>query len=171
MKNIEQLREIHFQVRFADANWQDYVNWAIERLRNDDEGDDLDIVMLASATFPDEVPSLVLQIVERYLGEGALSDVLAAGKFIVKLHQAYKDGGETTFSLEPKLWRLYYDLGRTDWLMMLARNCEYATDVPDFQTPFDDEFDYISDLWRNSESVIEFTQKYDSSISRSHDVH
>jgi hypothetical protein len=171
MKNIEQLREIHFKVKAGEARWQDYVDWAIDRLRNDDEGDDLDIVILAAATLPDEVPPLVLQIAERYLGDDALNDELAAGKRIVKLHRAYKNGNETAVSLEPKLWRLYYDLAQPDWLMMLARNCEYATDVPDFQGPFDAEFDYIARLWHGSSSLIDFKSQYDSSISRSHDVH
>ncbi|AXE28624.1 hypothetical protein DK842_01050 [Chromobacterium phragmitis] len=170
MKNIEQLREIYFKAQVGEAHWQDYINWAIDRLRCDDEGDDLDIVMLAAATLPDEVQLLVVQIAERYLGDDALNDELVAGKWIVELHRAYKSGKETAISIEPKLWRRYYDLAMPDWLMMLARNCEYATDVPDFQGPFDEEFDYIAGLWDGSRSLLDFMSQYDSAISRSHDV-
>lgn len=170
MQNIEQLQQLHFKVRAGDADWRDCVDWAIERLRKDEEGDDLDVVMLAAATLPDEVPPLVQLIAERYLGQGALNEQLGAGKRVVALHRALKDGQETAVSLEPKLWRLYYDLARPDWLMMLARNCEYATDVPDFQKPFEAEFDYIAGLWLQAKTKAEFDALYDASISRSHDV-
>lgn len=170
MKNIEQLQRLHFQIRTGDASWKDCIDWAIERLQNDEEGDDLDVVMLAAATRKHEVVPLVIRIVERYIAPGALGDELAAGKFIVDLHAAYKEGKESATSLEPKLWRLYYDLGQPGWLVMLARNCEYATDVESFQQPFEQEFDYIAELWSTARSLNEFLAKYDQSISRSHDA-
>lgn len=169
MNAIEELRTLHFRLRTGLASWQDCVDWATERLRDDDEGDDLDVVMLAGAR-ADEVPPLVTQILERYLGASALSDHVAAGKLIVGLYDAYKSGNETASSLDPRIWRLYYDLDHPSWLVMLARNCEYATDIPDFQKPFEEEFEYIASLWRNAGTQNEFEAAYDSRISRSHDL-
>ncbi|MBX3628075.1 MAG: hypothetical protein KF892_23905 [Rhizobacter sp.] len=170
MNAVEQLQALHFRMRTGDASWTDCIDWAIERLRRDEEGDDLDVVMLAAATRADEVDPLVLQIVERYIAPGALSDELAAGKLIVDLYHAYKEGKENVVSLEPKLWRLFYDLGQPSWLVMLARNCEYATDTEPFQRPFDQEFEYITRLWRTSKSKEEFLSKYDRKVSDSHDA-
>jgi hypothetical protein len=103
-------------------------------LLHDEEGDDLDVVMLAAATREYEANPLVVQIVERHIAPGALGDELAAGKLIVDMHQAYIDGKQNAISLDPKLWRLYYDLGQPSWLIMLARNCEYATGMASFRS-------------------------------------
>ena len=170
MKAVEQLQGIYFRIRTGDANWKDCVSWAIERLRNDEEGDDLDVVMLAAATREEEATPLVVQIVARYIAPGALSDELAAGKLIVDLYQAYEEDAQSAVSLEPKFWRLFYDLGRPSWLFMLARNCEYSTDMETFRGPFDDEFRYIASLWRTSGSLEEFMSQYDPEVSASHDA-
>lgn len=169
MNAVAELRALHFRVQAGLVNWQDYVDWATERLANDEEGDDLDVVLLFGAR-KHEVEPLVVQIVERYLGPTALSSHVAAGQFIVYLHDAFLSGSETALSLEPKLWQLFYDFGQPGWLAMLARNCEYATDIPDFEKPFEDEFRYIADIWRNSENESEFQAVYDARISRSHDL-
>jgi hypothetical protein len=169
MNAIEELRTLHFRTRTGLASWQDCVDWATERLRHDDEGDDLDVVTLAGAR-KDEVPPLVTLILERYLGADALSNQIAAGISIVDLHDAYIAGKESAVSLEPKIWRLYYDLDQPSWLAMLARNCEYATDIPDFHAPFEEEFEYIANLWRNAHTESQFEATYDSRISQSHDL-
>jgi len=83
---------------------------------------------------------------------------------------SYRDGREDEASLEPKLWRLFYDLERPPWLKMLARNCEYATDMPPFQRPFEQEFEYIAGLWAKAQSREEFFSLYDRNVSASHDA-
>jgi len=170
MKNISQLQEFYFQCRAGEARWQDCIDWAIARLRGDEEGDDLDIVMLAAATQRDETEALTKVVVERYLDPSALSDEVAAGKRVVVLRAAFVAGIETAITLDPKIWRLYYDFGQPSWLFMLARNCEYATDMPDFEKPFEDEFAYISSLWSQATSKSDFLLSYDPSVSKSHDA-
>jgi len=170
MKNIEQLQRLHFLLRMGSANWNGCIDWAIERLQKDEEQDDLDIVMLAAATREDEVHPLVSSIIERYIGVEDLNDEIAAGKYIVELHAAYKANAETAITLEPKLWKLFNSLGYPTWLGMLARNCEYATDIDAFEKPFEDEFQYIARLWANSRSLSEFVAVYDPKISSSHDA-
>ena len=99
----EQLHSLYQRLKFGSAEWQDCVSWAIERLQQDEEGEDLDIVLLAAATSGDEVPALFQQIADRHLAPEALTDDLAAGKHLVRLHQAYRDGQETVATLEPQL--------------------------------------------------------------------
>jgi hypothetical protein len=53
---------------------------------------------------------------------------------------------------------------------MLARNCEYATDVSAFKEPFEREFEYIASLWASAASQAEFDAKYSREISNQHDA-
>ena len=52
---------------------------------------------------------------------------------------------------------------------MLARNCEYATDLPASIEPFVSEFDYIAGLWGSASTPAEFLAKYSRAVSDSHD--
>lgn len=93
-----------------------------------------------------------------------------AGKYIVELHEAYSWGQETIKSLDWKFDRLRYALGYPDWLVMLSRNCEYATDIPAFEGPFKMEFAYIAKLWAEVSSRTEFEAKYSRAVSNQHDL-
>lgn len=172
-KVMEQLTELDiavFQLRMGFAPAERCVDWAVERLRLDQEGDDLDVVLLASARGIDEVLPLAEAIIERYRGAQRLSDQFLAGKYIVALRAAYLAGRESVSSLDAILTRLYRALDYPDWLVMLSRNCEYATDVPDFEQPFEREFDYVAGLWSEAGSAAEFEQRYSRETSSRHDV-
>lgn len=170
MEHIAELEEEYFQLRFFYSKGESCIDWAVERLRHDQEGDDLDVILLASARGRDEVFPLVEMIVDRYRGDKRLDDQSLAGKYIVKLHQIYLQGRESIHSLDEKFTRLYSKLGYPDWLVMLSRNCEYATDVTAFEQPFKDEFKYISSLWDESKDLAEFEAKYSRKVSNQHDV-
>ena len=73
-------------------------------------------------------------------------------------------------SLDVILTRLYPALAYPDWLVMLSRNCEYATDVPEFVQSFEREFAYPAGLWAGADSVAEFEQRYSRATSNGHDV-
>ncbi|WP_429236251.1 hypothetical protein [Janthinobacterium lividum] len=170
---MEQLTELEiavFQLHMGYAPADRCVDWAVERLRLDQEGDDLEVVLLASARGPDEVLALADVIIERYRGAQRLSDQFLAGKYIVELRAAYLAGRESVTSLDAILTRLYPALAYPDWLVMLSRNCEYATDVADFELPFEREFDYVAGLWSEAGSAAEFEQRYSRQTSNGHDV-
>lgn len=150
-----------FRLRHGDGQAERCVDWAVERLRLDQEGDDLEIVLLASARGVDEVLPLAEVIIERYCGHARLAEQFLAGKYIVALRAAYLAGRESVSSLDTILTRLYPALAYPDWLVMLSRNCEYATDVPDFEQPFELEFDYIASLWADAGDVGAFERLYD----------
>ena len=164
MKIMQQLTELElavFQLQMGFSPVDRCVDWAVERLRLDQEGDDLDIVLLASARGVDEVLPLADVIIERYRGAQRLDQQFLAGKYIVELRAAYLAGRESVSSLDAILTRLYPALAYPDWLVMLSRNCEYALDVPDFQQPFELEFDYIASLWAEAGDVGAFERRYD----------
>ena len=173
LKVMEQLTELEiavFQLRLGFGHADRCVDWAVERLRRDEEGDDLDVVLLASARGCDEVLSLAEVIIARYRGARRLPDQFLAGKYIVELRAAYLAGRQSVSSLDAILTRLYRALDYPDWLVMLSRNCEYATDVADFAQPFEDEFRYIASLWAPAGSLAAFEREYRRATSNRHDV-
>ncbi|KAB8064451.1 hypothetical protein [Janthinobacterium violaceinigrum] len=170
---MEQLTELDiavFQLRMGFGDADRCVDWAVERLRRDEEGDDLEVVLLASARGRDEVLPLAEVIIERYRGEQRLADQFLAGKYIVELRAAYLAGRESVSSLDAIFTRLYPALDYPDWLVMLSRNCEYAADVPDFEQPFEDEFRYIASLWAQADSLAAFERAYSRETSNQHDA-
>ncbi|HET7832031.1 MAG TPA: hypothetical protein VFK88_03610 [Gallionella sp.] len=170
MEAISELCNHYFFVKVGAENIQPCIDWAMVRLQLDQEGDDLDITMLAASTTEEDAFPLVEKIIERYIGFDSLDDQLAAGKFIVKLFSAYQDGLETIESLDARLMKLYNRLGYPDWLTMLSRNCEYATDIDVFREPFEHEFAYIAELWNSSATRKEFEAKYSREMSNQHDA-
>ena len=170
MNDISQLQKYYFFFKLGTESHKKCIDWAIEKLQSGQEVDDLDIVLLAGAISRDEVIALVEKILERYVGSASFDGQFVTGKYIVSLFESYKAGTETISSLDEKLTKLYYSLGYPDWLTMLSRNCEYATDVPDFLKPFEDEFEYVANLWSSSESSIEFKSRYSRDISNRHDI-
>ena len=114
MEAIDQLECEYFRLRFNYEAGDACVDWAVERLRLDQEGDDLEVVLLAGARGRDEVMSLVEVIIERYCGNNRLDDAFAAGKYISDLRTAYLQGKETIESLDAKFTSLYSGLGYPD---------------------------------------------------------
>ncbi len=170
MEAIDQLERVFFLLQFGAGDFKVSVDWAIERLLLDQEGDDLDIVLLAGATDSEEAVSLVRGIVERYGGPHVLDDQFAGGKYVASLHDAYLQGRECIKSLDVKFDKLNCNLDYPDWLTMLSRNCEYATDLSAFVEPFEQEFSYVAGLWSSSQSRSEFEAAYDRQVSNRHDV-
>ncbi|PHV50649.1 hypothetical protein CSQ91_05635 [Janthinobacterium sp. BJB301] len=170
MKQLAALEIAVFQLRMGFGHADCCVDWAVERLRRDEEGDDLEVVLLASARGIDEVLPLAEAIIERYRGTQRLSEQFLAGKYIVELRAAYLAGRESVSSLDAIFTRLYPALDYPDWLVMLSRNCEYATDVADFELPFEEEFHYIASLWSQAESLAALEREYSRETSNRHDA-
>ena len=170
MDFIAQLAQQYFLLKMGLGHHQASVDWALERLRLNQEGDDLDIVLLAAATTREEAMPWIESILQTHLGISTIDDRFAAGKYIASLHTAYLDGQEIVESLDEKFTRLFHKLEYPGWLVMLSRNCEYATDVPAFREPFEQEFEYVAGLWAGATSSTDFESKYSRIVSNSHDV-
>ena len=169
MKNIEQLQHLHFLHKVGLGNYSDCIGWAVERLQLNQEEEDLDVVLLAAATEGDEVLPLVEKIIRKHT-DIPLDEQLVAGKYVAFLYQVYKTGDESVTSLDDKFTKLYNALGYPDWLVMLSRNCEYATDIPTFLGPFEEELKYIAELWASSETRKDFETRYSRDASNQHDI-
>jgi hypothetical protein len=173
MEAITGLEQEHFLLRFvwsAGDRSERCVDWAVARLANDEEGDDLEIVLLASARGRDEVLPLVSTILERYVPASLENDEMIAGRYVTSLRRAYLNGEETVHSLHMKFSSMYPALGYPEWLAMLSRNCEYATDVPAFLEPFECELTYVASLWEGVKNLNEFKASYSRERSNQHDA-
>jgi hypothetical protein len=170
MNNIDQLHSALLDHKFGLGDLNSCVDWAVDRLAQDEEGDDKEIALLAGSTDADEIEELSQKIINRYLEPEARNEELWVGKLLVRLYARYQSGGISICELEPVIYRLFRYLNYPNWLVMLSRNCEYATDVDNFVKPFEDEFKYISTLWSSSSSLGEFTSKYDRRVSNTHDI-
>lgn len=170
MKDLDKLQHSYMMHKLGVGDLSDAIDWAMDRLRLDEEGDDLEVVLLAGATDADEASPYVEIIVRRYCDQSMLDDHLAAGKYVVILHNKYVAGTESVDSLDATFDKLSYRLGHPDWLTMLSRNCEYATDIFAFRQPFEQEFQYIAELWTRASSREEFDNIYSRETSNQHDV-
>lgn len=170
MESIEELEHQYFLLKVECGEIKTCVDWAVERLQLDQEGEDQDIVLLASASKGEEILSLVEAIVARYCGEERCNDQFIAGKYISYLYASHRKGTESIATIDVKLSRLYFRLDYPDWLTMLRRNCEYSTDVSEFVKPFEEEFEYIARLWESAHNLADFELRYDRNISNQHDL-
>lgn len=168
MRQIDELQDLYVQIKFGFADWKECVAWAVDRLVHGEEGEDSDVTLLASSIDEDEINELVKKIIQRYLTGEEVDEEYWAGKYVVKLYKQFHEKEIDIFELDSILLKLYNNLDYPDWLVMLSRNCEYATDIPDFVKPFNDEFDYIVELWRSCNSMTEFNNRYDRTISNTH---
>ena len=170
MESIAQLAQHYILLKMGVGDFQPCIDWALERLRLDQEGNDLNVVLLAAATTRDEAVPLIEAVLETHIGISSIDEEFAAGKYIAVLREAYLSGQETIDSLDHKLTNIYIRLQYPNWLTMLARNCEYATDIPAFEEPFKLEFEHVADLWAQATSRTDFQSKYSREISNSHDA-
>jgi hypothetical protein len=170
MNAIASLEQEYLRLKFGFGNGEACVEWATERLQCDEENGDLEVVLLSAAKGRAEVLPLVEAIVDRYCGAIRTDEEYCSGRYIAALRDDYLNGRETVSTLDEIFTSLYSKLNYPNWLGMLMRNCEYATDIPIFQKPFEDEFEYIASLWNAAASKEAFYNKYDYSISLRHDA-
>lgn len=170
MNKIHELHDIYVRAKFGLSKWDESKAWALDRLMNNDEGEDNELVLLASSNSEEEMKELTESILLTYMSEGQRNDEYWAGKYILELYTRFTSGEIDIYELDNILLKLYSKLDYPNWLVMLSINCEYATDVPDFEKPFRDELEYIVGLWRGCNSLDEFNKVYDRNVSNKHDV-
>jgi hypothetical protein len=169
MKKIKNLYKAFVLYTYKLEKIETCINWAVERLENDEEEGDNNIILLAGETDPTEASNLTKRILEKYLPTATNNEVMC-GKYIIELYRKYHEGEIDIHELDSIILKLYNGLNYPDWLVMLSRNCEYATDIDAFQKPFEDEFKYIVGLWEETDSIKEFYDKYDRAVSNSHNL-
>lgn len=170
MNAIAELERAYIHCRFGLSDASSCIQWGVARLQANEEESDLDVVLLAGVKDGSEALPLAERILQRYLGPRALDEQRVCGKYVSELHRRYEAGKITISEIDTVLSELYPKLSHPSWLVMLCRNCEYATDVEGFVKHFEDEFHYIAHLWDDASSTEEFLSRYDRNVSNSHDI-
>ena len=170
MEAITQLERSYFLVKSGGGDYHECIEWALDRLRRDEEGDDTDIVLLAASADRYEVLTFAEHVIERYSGFQALDEQLAAGKYLVALRHDYQRGLETPHTLESKLQSLYERLQYPGWLAVLCRNCRHAKVASPYRELFEKEFAYLARLWAVAMSRQQFESRYHRAVSLRHDA-
>ena len=169
MEALSQLQYEFLMHRIGMKGLDGCIAWAMDRLSLDQEGDDLDIVLLAGSACDQEAYFYVTAVLKKHCDILALDEELVAGKLLVELHRAYAAGAESLISLDRAISTISSNLSFPSWLTILSRNCEFATDVDYFVKPFELEFDYIAGLWATSDSSKDFHRAYSRAVSAKHD--
>jgi hypothetical protein len=167
MNKINDLKKDYARFKLGLAVGSAFIDWAIERLQANEEGNDHEVVLLASATTEDEALPLTETILHRYMADD-LELESVAGKEIVNLRLRYLKDELSINDLDEIINSLFVRLNYPDWLVVLSRNCEYATDIDNFRKPFEMEFEYIARLWSASNTIEEFNNSYNRRISDAH---
>jgi len=170
MKEIESLYQKFVFHEFNLSSWKECIDWGIERLQKDDDNGDVDIALLAGSTKEWDAEDYTKNVLDKYLPEEKFNREYICGKSLVELYKKFQENEINHEELDHILTTLFWKLDYPDWLVMLSRNCEYATDIEDFRKPFLDEFDYIAGLWSKSGNLKEFLKEYDRAISNTHDL-
>jgi hypothetical protein len=156
--------------KYLNVNYEGCINWAIKQIEKGVDEDNINILAGLNPNNSWEIE----EYIEKIIGEENVFEdnniQTWAGEVVVKNGEKYFGKEIDIFELERILTELCYKLNYPDWLVMLSRNCEYATDIKSFEKPFLDELNYIMDLWKKSFDLNDFNKKYDRSISNNHDV-
>lgn len=169
MDKIHELEIRYLKFLFEKGTFKEMIQWAEDRLLADENENDEDVILLAGSFTKEEAVTHTEKVLEKFIGVSCLDKNYFIGQYIVELRKDYLAGNLSVDEIEPILWKLFYGSGMPSWLVMLSRNCEYATDIKNFVKPFEDEFNYICSLWEKSSSFDEFEKQYDREISNSHD--
>jgi hypothetical protein len=170
MEAITQLEHSYFLAKSGGGDYRECIDWALERMRGHEAEKDDEIALLATTSTKLEALKITEQVIERYSGQQALDEQLAAGKYLVALRHDYLRGKETVGTLEAKLTVLYERLKFPIWLSVLCRNCRYARELRLSKELFDKEFAYLARLWAIANSRSQFESRYNHGISTRHDA-
>jgi hypothetical protein len=176
MDSIQNLAYLYFKYRFKQDTLESLVEWGMNRMNENKEENNMDIILLAGVNFPanvqtkHEIEDLVEKILQSNLDTQLPNDEFFMGKYIEELWRQYQKKQLSIAELDKILTVLFPGLDYPDWLVMLSRNCEYATDIQNFVKPFEDEFNYVAGLWSQSSTLNDFLCQYNRKISDTHDI-
>lgn len=162
--DIEGLKYHLIRKKLFNSSYKTTIDWAISQLLND--VDDINVALIAGSNYKDERE--IEAYIENILGKNnEFSDYEVeeiAGKIIVEKSKEYLNGCISILEIENIIYKFYLSID-SDWLIVLSRNAEYATDIDYFVKPFEKELKYISRLWETYPTYNEFYIHYNRDIS------
>ena len=100
MNKIDELHNFCVKARFSLGKWHDCVDWAVQRLVNNEDQDNQYVILLASSNEQSEIEQLTSEILDTYLASGKRNDEYWAGKYVVFLHELFYSSEIDIFELD-----------------------------------------------------------------------
>lgn len=172
MKNIEVLKYNYLSSTLMKADYKSCVDWAIKQLQQDEDLDNLNVILLAGCSIDSsqEISEYTSEILKEFSPISDDDQELVYGKYLVHLYEEYTNKNISIDELDHIILKMYNKLNHPDWLVMLSRNCEYATDIQSFVDLFEKEFEYVIQIWQKVITVKEFNSIYSRDISNNRDL-
>lgn len=165
MIDINGLRNLILLNRLIGGTNKQYIDWAVSELLRD--VDDIDVCLLASSNEnnSDEINLYIRNILGKNIEFSTEEIQETTGRIIVDSGKKYFNKELSIIQIERIIDTLYTTVDYTDWLVVLSRNAEYATDIDYFLVPFENEVKYIMELWETYPKYHDFINYYDRDIS------
>lgn len=169
MKNVDpDLADALLSARFLSSGYAACIGWAAGRLGAG--ADDPAIGRLAGRDAGDAT-AIGGDCEEILGGDPAVDPALLqewAGRYLARAGRLFAEGGMDLEAIQGPIARLAEILGKPDWLVILARNCEYAQGLPAYRAAFEAELKYLSRLWTHAPLLPDFLRAYDQRVSSKH---
>ncbi len=169
MKKTElDLVDALFSARHLGTGYASCLEWAAERIA---EGDSSPALRALAGREPGDA-TVIRKDCELILGMDAIADqdmVLEwAGRYLAKAGRLFAEGSLGLERIQGPIAKITELLGKPDWLVILARNCEYASGLPAYRAAFEAELKYLSRLWSHAQGIADFLRAYDQRVSSKH---
>lgn len=165
MIDINGLRNLILLNKLIGGTKKQYIDWAVSELLRD--VDDIDVCLLASSNEnnSDEINLYIRNILGENI-EFSMEEIQeTTGRIIAANGEKYFNKQLSIIEIEKIIYTLYTSVEYRDWLVVLSRNAEYATDIDYFLVPFENELKYIMELWKAYPKYQNFINNYDRDIS------
>ncbi|WP_028975026.1 hypothetical protein [Spirochaeta cellobiosiphila] len=160
-------KETFIEAQFFETGFEKSIEWAISQIEAGCDDRNINILAGLESKNHFEIKVYIEKILEEELTVSKVDLEEWAGQLIIELKTLFTDQAIDIWKFDEKISRLYYKLDYPNWMVMLARNCEYATDID--PRPFEDELEYITELWSKYPKYSDFIKHYNSVISNTHD--
>lgn len=169
MKKTElDLVDCLLSARYLGTGYAPCIEWAAERRA---AGESSPALSALAEREPGDATA-IRKDCEQILGMDPLADqdtlLEWAGRYLVRAGRLFAEGSLGLEHIQGPIAKITEILGKPDWLVILARNCEYASGLPAYRAAFEAELKYLSRLWSHSPGIADFLRAYDQRVSSKH---
>ena len=167
--NKKELKNLYIKAQFFKTSYERIIEWAMKQIEIGIDDMNINILAGLEPNHYFEVREYIEQILDEELNISKEDLEEWAGNYITEQKELFENEEIDIWKFDEKISKIYYKLDYPCWMHMLARNCEYSTDIDVFEKPFKNELDYITGLWAKYPEYTDFIKHYDRTISNQHD--
>jgi hypothetical protein len=162
------LKNLFFKAEYLDRAYTECIEFALCQIEKGNLESKISILAGLNPNTKTEIKGTIECIVDEKLDETNSSKEDWVGEYLTELSDKYIRNEIGISDIDLELNHVYMKLDYPDWMATLCYNSEYATDIESYKKPFENELEYISNLWKTSKDKEEFMRRYDPDISEAH---